>query len=309
MRYHSAVRTQRKWRAGEFVQRFGLAPEIRRGLELLLLIFMGKNMEEATGLDLVHLLGLIQREMITINGGVPRLAELLVKVIRENQGEVYFGRPVTELILQRRTPDGVRTAEGEAVHGTSIILNLPWQSDSAAPSERKEFTLYFGVPENVIPSPMKAHLLMLQSYKDPSVADNFLFLRLNPAQGPALAPKGQRALEVIGYIPESDLPRRDVLKSLIQSVTDHLIWLMPFSEGVLTYLGDDLGETGATARIPLKLAEQIQTSRCVFRDGACYYRSSLKNLYILPDLGRRPVATLESARSAFELTHQIIKNG
>ena len=307
MRYSSAVRTLRRQRAGAFLNRHGLAPEIRRGLELLLLIFVGKTMDKATGLDLTHLLGLIQREMITISGGIPRLSELLVKVIQEHHGDVVYRQQAAEILLRHRCPDGVRTVDGETVHGTSMILNLPWQSASDRSPLRKEFTLYFGIAEKVLPSPMKDHLLFLQSYGRPPLADNFLYLQVNPAQDPWAAPKGQRALQVIGYIPESDRPRRDVLQSLVKPITDHLTWLMPFSEGALTLLGDDLGETEAATRIPLKLAEQVRATRTVMRDGACYNLTSLKNLYLLPDLGRCPVASLKSARSAVELANRVAK--
>jgi prolycopene isomerase len=308
IRYSSAVRTQRRQRAETFLTRHRLSPEIQHGLELLLLIFIGKTIDEATGLDLTHLLGLIQREMITISGGIPRLSELLVKVIQEHHGEVVYRQQAAEIILQHRTPDGIRTVDGETVHGTSVILNLPWQSAAERSPLRKEFTLYFGVAEKVLPSPMKDHLLFLQSYGRPPLADNFLYLQVNSVQDSWAAPKGQRALQVIGYLPETDRPRRDVLQSLVQPVTDHLTWLMPFSEGVLTFLGDDLGETEAATRIPLKLAEQVRTTRTVTRDGAYYHLTSLKNLYLLPDMGRRPVASLESARSAVELANLVAKN-
>jgi hypothetical protein len=83
---------------------------------------------------------------------------------------------------------------------------------------------------------------------------------------------------------------------------------MPFSDGLLTFLGNDLGETEAATRIPIKLAEQIRTTRRVSRDGGDYDMTSLKNLYLIPDLGRRPVAALESARSAVELANRVAKN-
>jgi hypothetical protein len=131
---------------------------------------------------------------------------------------------------------------------------------------------------------------------------------MNSAQDSWAAPKGRRALQAIGYLPETDLPGRDVLQSLVEPVVSHLTRLMPFSEDVLTFLGDDLGETEAATRIPLKLAEQARTTRTVARDGAYYHLTSLKNLYLLPDRGRRPVASLESARSAVELAGLVAKN-
>ncbi|MBI3610127.1 MAG: NAD(P)/FAD-dependent oxidoreductase [Nitrospirae bacterium] len=308
MRYFSAVRTQRRQPASDPIRRHGLVPEIGRGLELLLLIFIGKTTEEATGLDLIHLLGLIRREMITVSGGIPRLSELLVKVIQECHGDVVYRQPVSEIVLRHRHADGIRTADGEMVHGTSVILNLPWPSSTDKSPQRRPYALYYGVPDRVLPFPMKDHLLFLRSYLRPSLSDNFFYLQVNPVQDHWAAPDGKRALRVVGYLPESDSPNREILKTLIPSVTSHLTWLMPFSEGALTFLGDDLGETEAAARIPLKLAEQVRTTRRVARDGACYYLTSLKNLYLLPDLGRRPVAALESARSALELANQVAKN-
>ncbi|MBI3597083.1 MAG: NAD(P)/FAD-dependent oxidoreductase [Nitrospirae bacterium] len=308
MRYSSAVRTLRRQRADDFLRPHRLEPEIQRGLELLLLIFNGRTMEEASGLDLIHLLGLLQREMITVSGGIPRLSELLVKVIQEHHGDVVYRQQAAEIILRHRSPDGIRTVDGETVHGTSVILNLPWPSVSVPSAFQREFTLYFGVAGKAVPLPMKEHLLFLHSYQQPSLPDNFLYLQMNSAQEEGAAPKGQRALQVIGYLPETDRPRREVLQTLVQSVTAHLTWLMPFSNGVLTFLGDDLGETEAATRIPIKLAEQVRTTRRVSRDGGSYDLTSLKNLYLIPDLGRRPVAALESARSAVELANLVAKN-
>lgn len=308
MMYSSAVRTQRRQRAGDSLNRHGLDPEIRRGLELLLLIFIGKTMNEASCLDLNPLLGLIQREMMTISGGIPRLSELLVKVIQEHHGDVVYRQQAAEIILKHRHPDGVRTVDGETVHGTSVILNLPWRSAFDRSPLRKEFTLYFGIAEKVLPSPMKDHLLFLSSYQRPSLADNFLYLQLNTGQDPWAAPKGQRALQAFGFLPDDDIPIREALKLLIPPVMAHLTWLMPFSDEVLTFLGDDLDETEAATRIPLRLAEQVRTTRTVTRDGACYSMTSLKNLYLLPDLGRRPVASLESARSAVELAALVARS-
>ena len=307
MRYSSAVRKLKKWNGDTFIRKHKLSPEIRRGLELLLLSFLGKTMAESTGLELVHLLGLVQREMITVRGGIPRLSELLVGMIEENKGEVVLGRPIAELIVRRRTPDGVRMVDGEAIHGDSIILNFPWHSASEAPSARQEFSLYFAVSEKVIPEPMKDHLFLLRSFQKESVSDNYLYIQMNSAEINRETQEGFRPLRVTGYLPETDRPRRDVLKWLVQDVTAHLLWLIPFSDGVLTFLGDDLGDMESTTRIPLKLAEQAQVSKQVTRNGACYYLTRLKNLYLLPDLGRHPAATLESPRSVLEVVGHILK--
>ncbi|HUK57050.1 MAG TPA: FAD-dependent oxidoreductase [Nitrospiria bacterium] len=308
MRYSSMVGALRRQRADDFLRPHRLGPDLQRGLELLLLIFNGRSMEEASGLDLVHLLGLLQRDMVTISGGIPRLSELLVKVIQEHHGEVVYRQQAAEIVLRHRSPDGVRTVDGETVHGTSVILNLPWPSVSEPSAFQRAFTLYFGVAGQAVPSPMKEHLLLLRSYQRPSLSDNFLYLQMNSTQEEWAAPKGQRALQVIGYLPETDRPRHEIRETLVQSVTAHLTWLMPFSDGVLTFLGDDLGETEAATRIPVKLAEQIRTTRRVTRDGGCYYLTSLKNLYLIPDRGRRPAAALESARSAVELANLVAKN-
>jgi phytoene dehydrogenase-like protein len=246
--------------------------------------------------------------MITISGGIPRLSEQLVKVIQEHHGDVVYRQQAAEIILRGRSPDGVRTIDGQTVHGTSVILNLPWPSSSDPSAFQREFTLYFGLAGKAVPLPMKEHLLFLRSYQRPSLSDNFLYLKMNSAQEEWAAPKGQRALQVVGYLPETERPRQEVLQTLVPSVTAHLNWLMPFSDGVLTFLGDDFGETEAATRIPIKLAEQIQHPRKVSRDGGCYYLTPLKNLYLIPDLGGRPVAALESARSAVELANRVGKN-
>lgn len=304
MRYSFTVRSLRRQRAHDILRLHRLDPALQRGLELILLIFTGKSIEEASGLDLIPLLGLIPREMITISGGIPRLCELLVKVIQEHHGEVVYRQPAAEIVLRHRIADGVRTADGRMVHGASVIVNLPWPS--AGPSAFEgEFTLFFGLGGGSVPPPMKEHILFLNSYQEPSGSDNFLYLQLNSAQEAWAAPQGQRALQVIGFLPESDRPRKDVVRSLVPSVTSHLTWLMPFSDESLAFLGDDLGQMEPPNRVSTKLTEQIRITRSVSRDGGGYQRTSLKNLYLVPDLGGRPVGGLESARSAVDLANRV----
>jgi len=307
MRYSTVVRRLQRQRVEDVFGRYRLGPEIKRGMEMLLLIFIGKSMEEATGLDLIQVLGLMQREILMVSGGIPRLCDLLIKIIQENHGEVVYRQPVTEILHRHRHLEGIRTQEGRTVHGATIIVNLPRTVDAHISSPGTTYTLYFGIEDRVLPAPMKDHLLFLNSYDAPTIGDNFLYLQVSNIQDGWAAPKGRRALQVIGYLPKSNLPRPQLLASLIPPVTAHLNSLMPFSDEALTRLGDDLDETEAATRIPPNLSEQIGTTRMVYRDGASYGLTPFKKIYWLPDLGHRPVASVESARSAVEMANLVAK--
>src|SRR5206468_5484646 len=98
----------------------------------------------------------------------------------------------------------------------------------------------------------------------PLETDNFLYLRLTPRENPVSHgtgsglrgmdkgthgtdkpdhPKGKRGLRVTCLVPfERPMlpPDREALR---KAILNHLIWLMPFSDGHIDYLGDEVEDT------------------------------------------------------------------
>ncbi|HEY5649178.1 MAG TPA: NAD(P)-binding protein, partial [Nitrospiria bacterium] len=241
-RFSSTVGSRKKIPAKEVIEKHRIGPDLRRILEILCLFFFQRSLEEASSLDLVYLIGIVRREMVTVNGGIPGLAPLLVKAIQESRGHVFLGQAASELVFRRRTLDGVRTARGEVIRANHVVVNRTWSPDGGD-SGRTEFSLYFGVPERVIPEPMKNHLFLLKPNGQGKGGESTLYIRINPKVGKDGVPEGQRALQVTGFLDEEDRSRDEIRKDLVEEVKDQLGWLIPFSEGHLELLGEDIGES------------------------------------------------------------------
>lgn len=343
VRLKAAVRIPRRKKALAFLEPFGLDSEFCRGLELALLLFMGRTLKEATGLDLLLLLGLLRREVVAISGGIPRLAELLVKVIQDHQGEVIFSQPLEALIIEGRRLTAIRTKEGEVSVAGSVIANIPFLRLPQAGSERRFLSLYFAIAADALPSAMSEHLLMTRSLPEPPFADNFLFLILSGLKDSEAAPrgqpltrcsdqkqtpglswavpspqdlpvagqrvKGQRALQVITSLSESREPTPAELERLRDSILAQLIDLMPFSRPSLTFLGYDLWTAGEDNRLSAVGASLLSRAKDRSRNGATYYTMPIRNLFLLPDQGHRPAWDLGQARSALELAEHLLELG
>lgn len=306
MRLKAAVRVPRRKKAPAFLEPFGLDSEFCQGLELALLLFMGRTLNEATGLDLLLLLGLLRREVVAISGGIPRLAELLVQVIQDHRGEVIFSQPLEALIIEGRRLTAIRTKEGEIPVSGKVIANIPFLRLPQAEYERRFLSLYFAIAADALPSAMSEHLLMTRSLPEPPFADNFLFLILSGLKDSEAAPRGQRALQVITSLSESREPTPAELERLRDSILAQLIDLMPFSRPSLAFLGYDLWTAREDNRLSAVGASLLSRAKDRSRNGATYYTLPIRNLFLLPDQGHRPALDLGQARSALELAEHLL---
>lgn len=306
VRLKSAVRVPRRKKALAFLNPFGLDSEFCQGLSLLLLLFMGRTLKEATGLDLLLLLGLLRREVVAISGGIPRLAELLVKVIQDHQGEVIFSQSLEALIMEGRRLTAIRTKEGEVPVAGSVIANIPFLRLPQAGSERRFVSLHFAVAADALPSAMSEHLLMTRSLPEPPFADNFLFLVSSELKDGEAAPGGQRVLQVATCLSESREPTPAELERLRDSILAQLIDLMPFSRPSLTFVGYDLWTAREDKRLSAVGASLLSRAKARSRNDATYYTLPIRNLFLLPDQGHRPASDLRQARSALELAEHLL---
>ena len=306
LKLSAAVRAPRRQKASAFLEPFGLDSEFCQGLELTLLLFTGRTLKEATGLDLLLLLGPLRREVIAITGGIPRLAEQLVKVIEEHRGKVAFSQSLEELVVERRRLTAIRTKETEVPVAGSVIANIPFLRLPQAGGGRRFLTFYFGIASDALPSAMSEHLLMTQNLKEPPLADNFLFLVVSELKDRAAAPEGQSALQVITSLSESGEPTPAELERLKDSILAQLIYLMPFSRPSLTFVGYDLWTARENKRLSAVGASLLSRAKARSRHGATYYTLPIRNLFLLPDQGHRPAADLGQARSALELTEHLL---
>ncbi|HLB95002.1 MAG TPA: hypothetical protein VJK28_02395, partial [Nitrospiria bacterium] len=92
-------------------------------------------------------------------------------------------------------------------------------------------------------------------------------------------------------------------ETLRKAVTEHLVWLMPFCEGRLDYLGEALEDSEISGRL-LEFLNPAYKQKEVRRYGTRFYATSSKTLFLLPEEHQSLAATLEGAKSGWDLAQQ-----
>jgi len=99
------------------------------------------------------------------------------------------------------------------------------------------------------------------------------------------------------------LPDREALR---KAVLNHLIWLMPFSDGHMDYLGDDL-EDPEKSKYLVDFLGTSHKLKEIRRYGARFYKTSLRNLFLLPEENQSLAATQEGVKSGWDLAQHLTR--
>ena len=301
------IRRFRKRSAKEALALFGLDRELYRGIELLLLLFTGMNAQDASELDLLLLLGLIRRQVVTISGGIPKLCELLIGVIHKYQGDVLCSQPISGLVIERKRVTAVRMGKADIPLKGDCIVNLPAMQLPGIQNGDRALSFHYGVAANVLPSPMKEHVVMCRRLEKPPTEDNFLFLILSRTKEEWAAPEGQRALQVILVLKQSEKMNEEDIARVRKSVESQLLELIPFSKQGLTFLGYELSSSDSQTRLSGIDAGIFSRAKMRGYSSPGYFTLPLQNLFLLPDEGHRSAIQLWQGMSAMELANHLMK--
>jgi C-3',4' desaturase CrtD len=141
--------------------------------------------------------------------GVSGIAVALARAIRRAGGEIAYGTPVTDFILERHRVRGVRLADGEVLRAPHVIaaiplLNVAWMLGGEASSLRARvaglpqrwgaFMVYAGLPPGVVPPDCGLHHQLVLDPQLPLGEGNSVFLSFSAAGETRRARCGGRAL-------------------------------------------------------------------------------------------------------------------
>ena len=292
--------------AKKIIEEFNLDQELQRGIELILSLFTGKPFETATELDLLFLFGLMRREIIGMNGGIPQLAELLIGVIRKFHGDVIFSHIATELVIQRKNVIEIRTPKDIIKVPGHCIVNIPVSRLPGMGSKREILAFHYGIPSAKIPSPMMNTLLVGWSLHVPGTTENGFFITLSGQDEKWAAPEGQRSLRVIVGVDGRTLLDEGQVNAIRQMVEKQIRELIPFSNQSLLFLGTRTFPVSTSPRLAALDDGLINRARIKGWYGMGYCTLPTRNLFLLPDYGHQAVAHVGEAKSAMALADRIV---
>ena len=300
-----AVYKLRRKKVKTFLMSFDLDDELRKSFELLVMLFERKTSSEATVLDFVLLMGLLQKEVVVIHRGISQLMDQFVGVIEKHGGHVLYQQAIEELIIDNKRICLVRTKQDDIEIKGQCILNVSSLLLSQKDKTRYFMSMYFEVARDAVPSAMLGHVLLSQSIKEPSLLDNFFFLVSGKNGGEDTVARNKQILQVNICLPESHEPSKEELRRLRDSIQAQLTDLMPFSKHSLSFIGHDR-RISRLNHLPSPITTaMLSRAKAKRHHGATYYTLPIKNLFVLPDEEHLPVAHLWQARNAMKLTEHL----
>jgi hypothetical protein len=261
--------------AGTFLRSHRFSRDLTAFFDIPSLCFFQQPAEE---LPLFLLITLFDTAPLSVRGGFIRLTEQLVSVILKNGGEIRHGEPRADVSRRNGQASGLSLSSGSILESAAVLVN--------APSSTSGTTVFLGVREEVIPLGMSQEVLCLP---DPAHPEMLFTLSVSAPDHEAAAPRGMRAVAAaFPFLPKGAAPV-DTLVKVVAGV-------IPFLDRFLVTVEE---------HAPVQAAERLpsQGAHKPLRDAlgvSLLSRTSVKNLYVLPDDSRSPLRTACAARRLAE---------
>jgi len=332
VQYWSTSRRLKHVAALDYIQSYGLSLELLKLLELISLFFYQRPLSDLHALELVSLLILARHEVVEVREGWVNLAKIFISRLKEYRGEFLKDIKLGGIIEESGEVRGVKLEGDRAIKGRVVLVNLPLRSLMIQPGPLRDkqmlsYTMFFGIDEEVVPSAMMDHLLFTTDLGRPLEEENFLYLYLTPRgnlgphgtdrephgmdKGPHRTdekdhPKGKRGLRVTCLVSFKRPMLPSDRETLRKAVLNHLIWLMPFSDGRIDYLGEDLEDPEKNSLLVDFLGPSHKLKE-IRRYGTRFYSTSLRNLFLLPEESQSLAATQEGVKSGWDLAQHLTR--
>lgn len=180
-----------------------------------LLISAQMESDRANALYAASALDLPRRGAGHLEGGMGRMADVLVQAVRANGGLVHFRQKVTGVNGDASRGFRVETKKGEEYEAAVVVFNLPpWnirdllRSSMPRSLTRLEelrgdlwgaFMLYVGLNGNALPEGFPLHHQVIRA--EPLRNGNSVFISVNPEWDASRAPDGYRAVTISTHTP------------------------------------------------------------------------------------------------------------
>lgn len=251
-----------------FLSKYGFTPEFFAFLDVQSHVFFE---QPVAALSLSSLITLCDSAPFMVHGGFASVAQQMVNSLLKNGGEIRFGVPFSEIVLQEGRPPRLNI-EQDVIESDAVLLNF----DASA----KRCRIFMGIRDEVVPVSMLQHVLCLSDYSRP---DLFFMVSLSTRDDEAAAQRGMRTLSVSFSSSGSHLPKEER--------TARVASLIPFLDDFLVVQEHREPQT-KSFRLPEGISfKKIQTSG----KQALLSRSVRKGIFMLDDGSGTPEQAFAAA--------------
>ena len=264
----------RKRTAAAYLQSYRFGKSVTSYFDVQSRFFFGSSLQHVSLASLVLMLTTAPHHL---PGGFTRLADQLLSIVQEKNGDWYPGDPFPELLFRANRITGIRTSRG-IIEPRTVILNVP--------GEHTESILFLGIRDQVIPVGMFPNVLCLS--EDERFGDYYT-LSLSPAGERPAAPAGMLSMTAA-------FPPAKVFERTIDSFVSQITPVVPFLDEFL--VTSSMQDTHAR-QFSLPPAVTVKSSEHRF-GRPILSPCSVRNLKIIPDSVRALLPAVFTAQAVSE---------
>ena len=256
--------------AAAYLRSFRLANDLTAFFDVQTRYFFGTSLQHVP-------LSLFVRMLSTaphfLPGGFTRLADQLISIVQQHNGEWFHREPFPELQFRNSRISCIKTSRG-LIEPRSVILNVP--------GDQHETTRFFGIRNDVVPVGMLSNVLCLD---DEMKSEDYYSLSVSSNEDKMAAPGGMRSLTAV-------FPHENVTSGTTASLLDKIAMVVPFfRENLVSSAELD----HQTRWFELSASARVRSTE--YRPGRAMLTSSaVNNLRIIPDSVRLMVPAVFTAQ-------------
>ncbi len=223
--------------------RHGLGRDSQRVLEAALWFLLVRDPDECSTLEAAVALQHTRQGVASVPGGVTGLVDALVESFHRDGGQLRLETPANRFLAERGRIVGVKTGVGETIRAGWVVANVPpgdlagtllppsrgWLRRRPTPSGPWHPTLIaqaavLALPEDVVPSELSGHCLVVRDAGRPARAENLVAVRVAPGWDQGQGPDGSRRFTVGRFVAPG---QRDEGESLLSEMLGALEQIVP----------------------------------------------------------------------------------
>ncbi len=221
---------KQKNRAADFIASFSLSADFIEHLDLLSLFGYRKRLSEISEYELILLLSQMQSPGGRWIGGFPAVEAFFLRLIEKGNGNIVQGTKIATLKLNAGKIEGMSLEDGSYLPCRHLIVTQMPQAS--------EWTFYFKIRKEWIPSPMGENIVMAWE-EAPPFLEKILIIRMSLPEEEKRAKRRCRGLSATCLIRVHDQPVLFPAEDIKAMVLKRLHWLIPFSESEIQEAEED----------------------------------------------------------------------
>ncbi len=272
--FSQAIQQLQKRTALELLDPYNFPPEITAYFNLLFLWAFKKTLEDVSAYEMIQLFSSLQEGGVCFREGDQTITQFFHQNIEKWGGTILKGQKISSVDIEKKRVERLSLSEGSTFKSPHFIVTRP--------SEKNSLSLFFEIPQTLVPPPMKETLIMTWGGDIPLGCEDIIVIRLKTHKE---VPEVSRKIRLIAttVLLRDDVPVSAMMGEQIKKkVLDRLYALMPFSQSKIRSIDLPIENTQALQNPFFSQGESDSTQKEVLKGVFNYLQpKDKKNVYLV----------------------------